>query len=368
MSQLWYTILEAYKQDTPALIMYQHRIEENIEHMLAIAGSASRLRPHIKTHKTAEIIQLMMDRGIHQFKCATIAEAELLGTLQVPDVLMAYQPFGPKIDRLLQLQTKYPRTTFSTLVDNDDSLVEIADKCELFSSELDVFIDINVGMNRTGIGHQEAAELYMKCVDLDNIHPRGLHIYDGHLRDSNYVERSHKCNHALKPVMELGASLENKLGIKLEYVVGGTPSFPVHAQNNKVQVSPGTCVLWDAGYDRILPDQDFLFGALVVTRVISKLPDNQICLDLGHKSIAAENPFPRLKFLNLPEAEEIAQSEEHLVVSIPDNATVELGDLIYGVPIHICPTCALYERAIVIKENRKVGEWKIVARDRKITI
>ena len=345
MNPYWYTLLNEHQQDTPALLLYKNRIEENIDRMLGIVGNPNRLRPHIKTHKTAEIIQLMMDRGIKKFKCATIAEAELLGMLEVPDVLLAYQPFGPKIDRLVQLQKKYPHSRYSTILDNWNSAVEIAQKFEQAENEIEIFIDVNVGMNRTGIlPNKEAAHLFLKCEELKGIRVLGFHVYDGHIRDADIEERILKCNNSLEPVFELGEKLEKKLNMRLEYVVGGTPTFPVHAKNERIDVSPGTCVLWDAGYDKILPDQDFLFGALVITRVISKLSNNQICLDLGHKSIAAENPFPRLKFLNLQDVVEIGQSEEHLVVSIPDSTMINIGDVIYAVPIHICPTCTLRTR------------------------
>jgi D-serine deaminase-like pyridoxal phosphate-dependent protein len=101
---------------------------------------------------------------------------------------------------------------------------------------------------------------------------------------------------------------------------------------------------------------------------VSKLPNNQLCLDLGHKSVAAEKPFPRVKFLNLLKAKEVSQSEEHLVISVQDASAIPVGTVLYGVPIHICPTCALYESALIVKNNLIVDEWRVIARDRKITI
>jgi D-serine deaminase-like pyridoxal phosphate-dependent protein len=93
-----------------------------------------------------------------------------------------------------------------------------------------------------------------------------------------------------------------------------------------------------------------------------------ITTDLGHKSVAAENPFPRVHFLNAPDAKPVGQSEEHLVAKVPDSSLFKVGDVLYGVPIHICPTVALYEKAAVIENNEAVTEWRVVARDRKITV
>ncbi len=112
----------------------------------------------------------------------------------------------------------------------------------------------------------------------------------------------------------------------------------------------------------------FDYAALVITRVISVIDAQTICVDLGHKSVAAESPFPRVYFVNAPDATPIGQSEEHLVLKVPDAAAYTIGDVLYGVPMHICPTVALYERALVVKDHLAVEEWKVVARDRKINI
>jgi D-serine deaminase-like pyridoxal phosphate-dependent protein len=112
-----------------------------------------------------------------------------------------------------------------------------------------------------------------------------------------------------------------------------------------------------------------LTAALVLSRVISLPSDTKLCLDLGHKSVAAENEITkRVYFLNAPELKAVGQSEEHLVVEAGAGHHYRVGDLLYGLPIHICPTVALYERAITVNDHMANGEWKIIARDRKISI
>jgi D-serine deaminase-like pyridoxal phosphate-dependent protein len=64
----------------------------------------------------------------------------------------------------------------------------------------------------------------------------------------------------------------------------------------------------------------------------------------------------------------IGQSEEHLVVDAGQDHHYKVGDVLYGLPYHICPTIALYERAITVENNKMSGEWRNIARDRKITI
>jgi D-serine deaminase-like pyridoxal phosphate-dependent protein len=108
---------------------------------------------------------------------------------------------------------------------------------------------------------------------------------------------------------------------------------------------------------------------LVISRVVSLPDETKICLDLGHKSVASEKELSkRVYFLNAPELVMCGHSEEHLVADAGKNHRYKVGDVLYGVPYHVCPTVALYERAITIENNKVSGEWKNTARDRKITI
>ena len=148
--------------------------------------------------------------------------------------------------------------------------------------------------------------------------------------------------------------------------MGGTPTFPTHAHRQNVECSPGTFVFSDWGYKHSFPDEPFEFAALVITRVISIVDEHTICTDLGHKSVAAENPLPRVHFLNAPDVEPIGQSEEHLVLRVANAAQYQTGDILYGVPVHICPTVALYDKAYVVENNKIATEWNVVARKRSI--
>ena len=366
----WYQIKNINEIDSPALVVYPHRIQKNIERMKEIVGDTQRLRPHVKTHKMAEVIEMQQRNGINKFKCATIAEAEMLGKNEVADVLLAYQPVGPKANRLAQLIEHFPKTKYACLVDDRDAAQHLSTIFQAKNKALDVWLDLDVGQHRTGVfADQGALDLFLFCKKLKGITPVGFHVYDGHVRDMDFSQRKIKSDACFKLVEKLVIELE-ALGIsKPKIVAGGSPSFTVHAQRKGVDCSPGTCLLWDYGYHHLLPEQQFHYAALVITRIISKPSHNLICLDLGHKSIAAENPFPRVHFLNLPNAKAVSQSEEHLVLDVGDNSKYKVGMPFYGVPIHICPTCALYEKAFVVEEDGMVKkEWRIVARDRRITI
>lgn len=368
----WYRIENIDQLDTPALVVFPARVRENIGRAIAMVGNPKRLRPHVKTHKSPGVTRLMLEAGIERFKCATIAEAEMLGMEGAPDVLLAYQAIGPKVERLVKLIRRFPGTAFSCLIDHPDAAEAMARVFHAEGLVMPVYLDLNVGMDRTGIAPgPQAVALYELAERLDGIDPVGLHVYDGHIRDSNPEIMQQKCNAAFAPVLALRSSIAALSGgRRLTIVAGGSPTFPVHAgREAEIQCSPGTFVYWDRGYGDQFPDQPFRPDAIVVTRVISLRGGTRLCLDLGHKSIAAENELARrVFFLNGPELQAVGQSEEHLVVEAGAGHTYRIGDVFYGVPFHICPTVALYERAVTIEDGRVTGEWKNLARDRVITV
>jgi D-threonine aldolase len=365
----WYSLDNIEELDSPALVVYPERVQENIRLLKSMVQGVAWLRPHVKTHKMAQVVELMLAQGIYQFKCATIAEAEMLALAGARDVLLAYQPVGPKVTRLLRLQQAYPQVHYACLVDNLASARQLGAAFAAAGLRLPVYLDLNVGMNRTGIRPgPEALELYRACAQLEGLQPVGLHAYDGHIRDTDFQVRKQKCDAAFAAVTELAAAITQAGLPEPVLVAGGSPTFPVHARRQGVVCSPGTFIFWDWTYHTALPEQPFQFAALVVTRVISKLDEETLCLDLGHKSIAAENPFPRVIFLNAPDARPVAQSEEHLVVKVDPQHHYQIGEVFYGVPVHICPTCALYEKAFVARNGRVAETWLVVSRNRYITI
>src|SRR4030095_3097388 len=164
MSEAWYEIENVNELDSPALVVFPERVKHNIQLAIEMIGEVNRLPPHIKTNKSPDVSKLMLKAGITKFKCATIAEAEMLAQCDAPDVLLAYQPLGPKLDRFVSLIKKYTSTKFSCLTDN---IVAANEQAAVFSSNdliVPVFIDLNVGMNRTGISpDQKAIELAEHC-------------------------------------------------------------------------------------------------------------------------------------------------------------------------------------------------------------
>lgn len=355
--------------DSPCLIVDAAVVKHNIDEMIRMVGDIHRLRPHIKTHKTAEGIQAMMKAGIQKFKCATIAEAELLALNGVKDILLAYQPVGPKVERLYQLNATFPGIQFGCLVDNEQAATEIGNFFHQHQVRLDVYVDLNVGMNRTGIAPQHALPLIKALQHMPGLRFRGLHVYDGQHRQVNYEEKAKACEQGFESVYTLIHAMKSE-GISNPIIIaGGSPSFSVHAQHADRDCSPGTNIFWDKGYATICPEQHFEPAVKVLTRVIS-LPDvHKICIDLGHKAVASENEITkRIFFPDYPFLKPLSQSEEHMVLETDGSHTFKPGDMLIGIPFHICPTVALHENLFEVKEGEVIKVWNVVARKRKINI
>ena len=367
----WYLIDNIDQLDSPALVVYPQRVKANMRLAIEmVGGDPARLRPHIKTHKSPDVTKLLLEAGVSKFKCATIAEAEMLAMTGAKDVLLAYQPVGPKLQRFIALIKKYPDTKFACLTDNETALSDMARAFDQAGIIVPIYLDLNVGMGRTGISPgAEAFRLYSTAAVTKGVMPVGLHGYDGHIRDRDFEQKKQKVDEAFAAVTALKQAIRQaNLPIPV-IVAGGSPSFSVHSKRQDVECSPGTFVYWDKGYCDGCPEQGFQPAALVVTRVVSLPAPGRLTLDLGHKSIAAENELSRrVSFLGVEGWTAVGQSEEHLVYETGFVTLHKPGDIVYGIPFHICPTVNLYERAFIIEEGRWTGEWRNTARDKKITV
>lgn len=368
-----YVISDLSTVYSPALIFYKDFIQKNIRHALDLAGGPDRLRPHVKTHKTREIVRMQLDMGIQKHKCATLAEAEMLAGCGAPDVLLAYPMVGPNCARLARLAKAFPGCRFSVLADHPLALRALADAMTAQGQSVDVLIDLDVGQHRTGIAAGPDAEaLYEQIGKFTSLRPGGFHVYDGHNHQDSLAERTKAVQSLLEPVLAMRARLE-KRGIAVpRLVTGGTPTFPVFAKLTLpgMECSPGTCILQDHGYGTHFPDMaQFVPAALLLTRVISKPLPQRLTLDLGYKAVASDPPAgQRLVLLNVPDYKAVLQNEEHLVIETPAAERFNPGDAVYAIPTHICPTCAMHRSAYVVEGGRVTGQWEIVARDRVLNV
>jgi len=365
-----YLVKNSAEIPSPALLVYVDKFQENLKKAIDLAGSVDRLRPHTKTHKLDRLVRLKMKAGVSKFKCATLAEAELLARCQAPDVLIAYPIVGPAVGRLINLLRAYPGTEFTVLADDEGPIQDLSAAMTSAGLVIRVMLDLDVGMHRTGLPPgEEAVRLYQLIETLPGLLPGGLHGYDGHLVQTDVAERCQAAAACRGQVLGLKDKVE-KLNLSVpRVVVGGTPTFPCHAAVDGLELSPGTIFFMDYFYRQRIPDLDFQPSALILSRIISKPTPTLITLDTGSKAIAADPVGDRGRILNLEYNGFYRQSEEHWTIEVPDSGRLRLGQEVYILPTHICPTFAWQQEVYAIDgQGRCYDTWPVIARDRRLSV
>lgn len=356
---------------SPALIYYKDTIVQNTRLAIDMAGGAQRLWPHVKSHKMKQMVKLQLKMGIRRFKCATIAECEMAATAGADHVLLAYPLVGPNIERYLQLINVFPQTQFWAIGDDFYTLSILSECAVKQNKKVHTLLDVNMGMNRTGILLQQAESLYEKLALLPGLCLMGMHCYDGNHNHSDIQARLNQVRDVDLLIKEIQMRLVEKNIECSIMIMGGTPSFPCHALVTDWFLSPGTAFIDDAGYQKNLPDLSFEPAAAILTRVISHPAPGVFTLDLGYKGIAADPVGTRGIIAGFDKAQVLFQSEEHWVFEmLPgyESEVPSIGSVFYVIPTHICPTSALYSSVLVAQNGTIVEAWEVTARNRKLTI
>jgi D-serine deaminase-like pyridoxal phosphate-dependent protein len=368
-----YEIADTSQILSPGLVVFREILEANIEQMLAIAGSPDRLRPHCKTHKMREVIQMQVARGVLMHKAATFAEAEMLVSAGAEDVFLAYSLVGPNIDRAVRFRQQHPQIVFSVTADHSRPIELLGAAMQEAGQTIEVLLDLDTGQHRTGVepGGEQAKQLYSQLVETPGISPGGLHMYDGQNHQTDLDERRVAVLACWKQASDFRDELVAVGWSVPRIVAGGTGSFPIYAslEDQALQLSPGTCAFHDIGYGSMFPDLDFKPAALLLTRVVSRPTRDRVTLDLGYKAVASDPPADRRVVIpDLPDAQLVLQNEEHLVVETSLAEKYQPGDELLAIPRHVCPTSALHKQVYVINRGKLVECWDVAARDRFLTI
>ena len=361
-AELWERVL------SPALVVYLDRVRDNVRTVIAEAGGANRWRPHIKTTKIPAVFRELCIEGIRNFKCATTREAEhLLTVLRAEavtgaDLLVAYPLPAPALSRMATLAKEFADVRISVLAEDPDAVAAIP-------PNLDVFVDVNPGMHRTGVPVQEFDTILGVATQAGSRF-RGVHYYDGHLHQDDLRERRKLAFECYDLLMDLVGQLEAEgIGVG-EIVTSGTPSFR-HAlaypgfqeQAETVhRISPGTVVYHDLRSEELDPNSGLQPAALVHTRVVSTPNAHTITCDAGSKSVAAEAGDPVAQVLGHPNLLAQTPSEEHLPLEILGQPAPRRGECLQLLPRHICPTVNLADEAILMDGSEFVGVVSVSAR------
>jgi D-serine deaminase-like pyridoxal phosphate-dependent protein len=360
---------------TPALVLYPDLIASNIGQTLNLLdGDANRWRAHIKTAKLGLALQMLVEHGVHNFKCATTLELLVACQNGATDVLLAYPVMGANARRAQDIAREFPHVRISVLAENEDQLQQ------WHGSRVGIFLDINPGMNRTGIEQNQTDRVVglARMIADAGLEFRGLHYYDGQfgsLPDGEGTsERTHAAHRGYDRLLEIVNTL-NRVGIQVpEVITSGTPTFPssltydgFRGGNFLHRVSPGTVVYCDAtSLDQLPSKYGYQPAAMVLTRVVSQPHPGIVTCDAGHKTVSADAGVPTCVVLGHPGLTPLSPSEEHLPLALKQGAKAPpVGESLYLLPRHICPTVNNFDWALLVRNGRIESMETVSARGRE---
>ena len=356
---------------TPALVVYPEIVASNIARTLHLLGSdPDRWRPHIKTAKLAYTVRMLVERDVRSLKCATTLELLVACNNGAADVLLAYPVVGANARRVLEIANQFPHVRISVLVENEEQVRQWR------GGSVDLFIDINPGMNRTGVeqGQTDKVLRLTHAIEETELKFGGLHYYDGQYGSLDESERTAAAHTGYDRLLKIVIAIQDRGTSVPEVITAGTPTFPCslaykgfHGAGFIHRVSPGTVVYCDATSLVQLPaEYSYAPAALVLTRVVSRPHNGIITCDAGHKAVSADAGVPTCVVAGHPELTPFAPSEEHLPMALKRETTgPQAGEALYLLPRHVCPTVNNFDSALLVRDGRITSVEKVTARGRE---
>ncbi len=365
-----YKLAHPEQIETPAFLVFLHLVEYNIRQVLDICGSPEKIIPHVKTHKSSQVLKLQMKAGIMAYKCATMAEAEMVARNGVKDIVIAYPLIHPKkLARLMGLKRRYPEADIRVIASAPQHLEIMSQAATAFKQELGVYMDMELGGGHsTGVKPgDEAASFYASIAMTPDLRPSGIHAYDGHVGGSRDPgPRKAVVQKNLEYIYD-ARDRAVRQGLEVpDIVAGGSWSFRFYVGEEGVRVSPGKWVYFDLS-NSVMTDLKFKMAALILGQVVdSQRSEDTVTVDVGEKAVSHDPTMSRrFRILGQDSMELIAQTEEHAVLKL-NGADLRVGDFFLAAPGHASTTAIRYPYAYAVGQDGDIlGQYRHDARDRE---
>lgn len=359
--------------NTPALLVDLDRFEANLAAMAAMAGRRGvALRPHAKTHKCAEIARRQIAAGAIGQCCAKLGEAEALASAGISGLLLTSPVVTDEgIGRLMALAARHGPVML--VVDHAINAVRLADAARGAGVELDILVDMDVGLHRTGVTSvAEGVALAQLVAGLPALRLRGMQAYAGHaMHVTGHAARKAVLADAARQAAGLRDALVDA-SLAPDIVTGaGTGSFDVDPGFDLfTELQVGSYIFMDREYDDIWADAGetapFQPALFVQTTVVSANQPDRCTTDAGCKAFATEAGAPRI-VAGAPDGARYAffgDEQGQIVYRDGTSGRLSPGDLVQCLTPHCDPTVNLYDHYHVVRGDELVALWPIDARGR----
>ena len=344
--------------ETPALVIDLDAMERNLAAMAAFARTHGvRLRPHAKMHKSATIAKSQIAAGAVGVCVQKLSEAEVLADAGIADIFISNEVIDvPKLTRVAALAG---RIKVAIAVDSVLGVDRLAEECKAARSELDVFVEIDVGQGRCGVSPADAGALAHHVVSR-GLRFAGLQAYQGgaqHVRGA--AEREAAAHNAANLVRTAQASITSA-GIACPLVTGGgTGTFAFESTSGVFgELQAGSYLFMDGDYADNEPADHaprFELALFVKSQVMSR-GASHVVVDAGLKAYAIDSGLPRVWRREL---EMSNFGDEHGVLRPSGNGSAadlpELGETVWLVPGHCDPTVNLHDAYVAVRGGLERG-------------
>jgi D-serine deaminase-like pyridoxal phosphate-dependent protein len=354
--------------DTPAVVVDLDVMERNVARMAERASAHGvRLRPHAKTHKTAEIARRQMESGAIGLSVAKTAEAEAFAAAGFDDLFVAYPVVGgEKGRRLLALAD---RCRISAGVDSVEGALTLGSVFAAAARLLDVLLKIDVGLHRVGVPPERALEVASRIADVPGLRLRGVFTHAGHAYAAPSIEAVASVGSAEGRILVETAEVLRSAGLPIDIVsAGSTPTAPhVMATRGLTECRPGNYVFHDASQVALgtcrLED-----CALTILATVVSVPDpRRAVVDAGSKTLSSDPLWPRAggHGILLGRRSRVQRlSEEHGVIDVEEGESFHVGERVAILPNHACVVANLHDRLLGVRGGRLEAQIPVLARGR----
>jgi len=339
--------------DTPALVLDLDAFEKNLNTLNAAVGRKVRVRPHAKTHKCPDVAKRQIALGAVGMCCQKVSEAEAMVDGGVQDVLVSNEIVGAsKLARLAELSR---RAKIGVCVDNAENVRQL-------KGDLDVYIEIDVGMRRCGVPPGAPAVALAREIVKSGLRFGGLQAYHGRAQHIRSMEERHAVIETAAQHVQHTKRLLKEAGIDCPTVTGaGSGTFMLEVEAGAWdEIQCGSYAFMDVDYAKnewAAPLPRFEHALFVLSTVMSRPSAEVAIVDAGLKASSVDSGMPGVwqKELRYTHA-----SDEHGWVEGKNPPA--LGEKLLLVPGHCDPTINLYDWYVCVRRGRVEALWPITAR------